>query len=134
MTLLLAIGLALSTAACGGTESIQSSPDASLGGDAPMTQVQCGSLVCTAPEVCIVTVQGAGACETPDDAGVCPGGGMLARVGCCGRPGYACARLPLPPATPLKCGGPPSCTCFSMCPCGPCETAPGVYECDCIQS
>lgn len=90
--------------------------------------VECNGKTCGEGEACVVTTSGGGACELPDDAGVCPNGSHT--TGCCDNTTttFACQKLP------SACNGALSCPCAeSLCQCGGCNLEDaGVLSCGCM--
>ncbi len=103
--------------ACGGattTDGGDAGTDSGGGDDA--AAVTCNGQTCPSGEKCVITTSSGGACELPDDAGVCPNGTHT--TGCCDNTtvGYACQPLP------SACGGKLSCPCAeTLCQCGGCN-------------
>lgn len=89
--------------------------------------VACDGKTCGAGEACVVLTSSGGACELPDDAGVCPDGTHT--TSCCDNTtvGYTCAKIP------DGCNGALGCPCAeSLCQCGGCAVADaGVLACAC---
>lgn len=120
--------LALGLFACGGS-TIDVSGDA--GGDASQQKTgttACDGQTCAEGEACVVLTAGGGACQLPDDAGVCPNGSHS--NGCCDNTTttWTCTKLP------SACNGALACPCAeSLCQCGGCEVADaGVLSCQCM--
>lgn len=90
--------------------------------------IDCNGQTCGEGEACVVTTAGGGACQLPDDAGVCPNGTHT--TGCCDNTTttWACAKIP------DSCNGTLSCPCGGeLCQCGGCEIADaGVLSCQCL--
>ncbi|HEY1954607.1 MAG TPA: hypothetical protein VGH28_03330 [Polyangiaceae bacterium] len=116
--------------ACGGAVT-------NLGGDDAGTDsqqqkqtgsVECNGQTCGEGEACVVLTAGGGACEMPDDAGICPDGTHT--TGCCNglSTTYTCTKLP------DSCNGTLACPCAeSLCQCGGCQVADaGVLSCECM--
>jgi hypothetical protein len=137
----LALGAVLAplALACGSTTQNPAGSDASAdsgydatggqdaGSDAQSTD--CNGTTCKAGEVCVVTTSSGGACQPPDDAGLCPGGKQGTPGQCCDNTTvtYACKALP------PSCNGKLACPCAdSLCQCDCQISDPGKLACTCL--
>ncbi len=92
--------------------------------------VGCDGAICKSGQVCVVTTAGGGACQPPDDAGMCPNGKPGTPGQCCDNTtvSYACQALP------PSCNGKLACPCASsLCQCGACQIPnAGTLACACM--
>ncbi|MFO0565319.1 MAG: hypothetical protein U0263_06630 [Polyangiaceae bacterium] len=126
--------LALATsllAACGNSTADSPGSDAAVAdaeSDAPLAN--CKGSPCGKGRVCVVTTAGGGACQQPDDAGLCPNGQPGTPGQCCNTvsTSYACQTLP------AACNGTLACPCASsLCQCGSCQIADtDTLSCTCL--
>lgn len=130
--ILVAAALGILPLACGGSSSTgkQASTDAGNDAGVDAANVDCDGTVCEVGQACVVTTSSGGACELPDDAGVCPSGQTGVPGQCCDNTTVTYACQPLPP----ECNGQLACPCAtSLCPCGDCLiSASGRLECECL--
>lgn len=136
--LVLGVALAALGVACGGSTGTGSSSDASADsgheamgqdGGTDAQSVSCDGSTCKPGQVCVVTTSSGGACQLPDDAGMCPNGKPGTPGQCCNNTsvGYACQTLP------PSCNGKLACPCAeSLCQCGGCQiSGPNTLSCTC---
>lgn len=101
-------GGACSDAPCARDAAADSDADAGAG------ETPCGATSCKGGDVCVITTTPPGACQRPDDGGVCANGEHVSASGWCDprTTSYACKPLP------SSCGG----------------TLPATFECGCALS
>ncbi len=126
-----ALVAALALAACGGS-STPSGSDASTDAttDSTTGTISCNGTPCPSGQACVITTAGGGACQAPDDAGLCPDGKPGTPGQCCDNTTTTYACQPLPAA----CNGALACPCASsLCQCGGCDIADaGTLKCTCL--
>src|SRR5947209_14418062 len=86
------LALILFLVGCGGATT---SIDGDAGTDGSSNHVTCNAQTCGAGEVCVVLTAGGGACQIPEDGGLCPNGQPYTG-GCCDNTTttYKCTALP----------------------------------------
>jgi len=94
----LAVLIVVSVLGCSGSSA---QPDGASSGDGGAA---CGTMTCSAAQVCVRTNIQGGACVFPEDGGTCPAGTSAGSGPCCIRdPSFACASRPDACASSLTC-------------------------------